>query len=160
MRTITLAFIIAAFMEPALGQGKAVKANVNDLAWMSGCWESVSRNGATVIAEQWMRPSGGAMLGMSRTVRNGKMSAYEFLRLVEDEHGINYISRPSQNKEDTAFRLTYTKPGEAVFENPAHDFPQKIIYRLNGTDLHARIEGPRNGSTAGVDFPMKRVKCE
>ena len=50
---------------------------------------------------------------------------------------------------------------EAVFENPEHDFPQRIICRL-GDDgsLNARIEGKRNGKEKEMDFLMKRVKCE
>ena len=31
--------------------------------------------------------------------------------------------------------------GGAVFENLAHDFPQRVIYRRCGEDLCARIEG-------------------
>jgi hypothetical protein len=29
---------------------------------------------------------------------------------------------------------------EAVFENPDHDFPQRITYRRSGRELHVRIE--------------------
>ena len=48
----------------------------------------------------------------------------------------------------------------AVFENPEHDFPQRIIYRRSAADsLHARIEGPRNGQVRGVDFRYGRVSC-
>jgi hypothetical protein len=48
-----------------------------------------------------------------------------------------------------------------VFENPAHDFPQRIIYRrLSPDSLVARIEGPGpNNTTRGIDFPMRRVNC-
>ncbi|MGH8854313.1 MAG: hypothetical protein ACREWI_08545 [Telluria sp.] len=43
-----------------------------------------------------------------------------------------------------------------MFENPAHDFPQRIIYRRVGdTGLHARIEGKGKG----IDFPMRRTAC-
>ena len=47
-----------------------------------------------------------------------------------------------------------------IFSNPAHDFPQWIIYRLRGSDsLVARIEGTRNGQLRGIDFPMRRTGC-
>ena len=154
------AFALASVILTSAALGQSAKPTIDELGWMAGCWESVSKNGATVIAEQWMKPLGGSMFGMSRTVKNGKLSAFEYLRIVEEDQAINYISRPSQNKEDTAFRLTTSKHGEVVFENPGHDFPQRIIYRLDQTNLHARIEGPRNGKVSGIDFPMKRVKCD
>ena len=45
---------------------------------------------------------------------------------------------------------------EVVFENPTHDFPQRIIYR-KGADrsVTARIEGVIDGKARGVDFPFK-----
>ncbi|MBC7900600.1 MAG: hypothetical protein H7070_11180, partial [Saprospiraceae bacterium] len=111
-------------------------------------------------AEQWMKPSGGTMIGMSRTIKNGKTVAFEFLRIVQDDNEISYISRPSQNKEETSFKLVKSSANEAVFENPTHDFPQRIIYRLDKTKLFARIEGTNNGKTMGIDFPMTRAKCD
>jgi hypothetical protein len=51
--------------------------------------------------------------------------------------------------------------GAITFSNPAHDFPQRIIYRRAGADsLHARIEGTRNGQPRGVDYAYVRVACQ
>ena len=51
--------------------------------------------------------------------------------------------------------------GEVVFENPGHDFPQRIIYSLKaGGNLEARIEGEAKGEARTVDFSMKRLDCE
>lgn len=137
-----------------------VKPTIQSLAFISGCWEINTPEKKRLVSEQWMSPVGDAMVGMSRTVRNEKMGAYEFLRIVEDASGINYISRPSQNKEDTAFKLVKSATNEATFENPTHDFPQRIIYKLTQPDqLWARIEGTMNGKMNGVDFPMTRAKC-
>jgi hypothetical protein len=47
-----------------------------------------------------------------------------------------------------------------VFENPQHDFPQRVIYRKRGADsLIARIEGTMNGKSRGVDFPYAKGRC-
>jgi hypothetical protein len=48
---------------------QASKPTVNDLAWLAGCWES-NVNGRE-INEQWMKPSGGVMLGMGARWRMG-----------------------------------------------------------------------------------------
>ena len=48
-----------------------------------------------------------------------------------------------------------------VFENPTHDFPQRVIYRLDDAGvLRARIEGLVAGKPRAEDFPMRRVRCE
>lgn len=100
------------------------------------------------------------MMGMSRTVKNGKTVAFEFLQIVEGEKGIFYISKPSQNSGETSFKLVKAGPAEATFENPKHDLPQRIIYRRDTTNLFASIEGTRNGKAMKIDFPMVKAKCE
>ena len=49
---------------------------------------------------------------------------------------------------------------EVIFENPEHDFPQRVIYRLQPDGLLVgRIEGISKGKPRAIDFPMKRVPC-
>jgi hypothetical protein len=101
------------------------------------------------------------MLGMSRTIVSGKTREFEFIQIRQQENGdIFYVALPSGQNE-TWFKLVKMGEKEAVFENPEHDFPQRIIYRLeNDGSLHARIEGMSKGQLKGIDFPMKRAKCE
>lgn len=153
-----MVFAFLRFADTAMAQDG--KPTIQSLAFMSGCWEISNPEKKRLVSEQWMSPVGNAMMGMSRTVRNDKMGAFEFLRIVEDETGINYISKPSQNKEETAFKLIKWSVNEVIFENPTHDFPQRIIYKLTKPDaLAARIEGTMGGKMNGIDFPMTRAKC-
>ena len=57
-------------------------------------------------------------------------------------------------------QLTSLRNGQAVFENPQHDFPTKIVYGLQADgSLLAAIEGPgRDGKPRRVEYPYKRVK--
>ena len=49
---------------------------------------------------------------------------------------------------------------KVIFENKEHDFPQRIIYRLDSDgDLLGRIEGILDGMDRAADFPMTRTKC-
>jgi hypothetical protein len=139
---------------------RAQTASVDTLSWMAGCWELSVPQRQMTIAEHWMKPSGGTLIGMSRTVRGAKTTGFEFLRIVTTEAGIDYIAKPSSNNEETAFKLVKSSATEAVFENLAHDFPQRIIYRIQTDGLFARIEGTQNGKLNGTDIPMKRAKCE
>jgi hypothetical protein len=70
-----------------------------------------------------------------------------------------YIAKPARQPEAT-FTARSVGAREVVFENLAHDFPQRIIYRLQDDgNLAARIEGNEKGQLRGVDFAMRRATC-
>lgn len=133
-------------------------ASLEDLAWLAGCWASVG--GETGSMEQWMPPAGGIMLGMSRTVRNSQTVAYEYMQIRQSGDGrIHYTAMPS-GQPAASFALLGMGESEVVFENPEHDFPQRIIYRLKpGGRLEASIEGKLNGQARTVAFPMQSMPC-
>lgn len=130
--------------------------DINRLQWLAGCWEQ--RSAARVTQEQWMAPAGGSMHGMSRTVAGASTRAWEWLRIAPHEGRLSYIALPSGQKE-TAFAATAITDTLAVFENPAHDFPQTISYRRVSADsVVARIAAVTNGRTRGMDIPMARCR--
>ena len=100
-------------------------------------------------------------MGMSRTVVNGKVREYEFMVIQKQDDGnVYYVAKPSGQPE-ASFKLINNSPTELIFENPTHDFPQRIIYKQSGKDsLMARIEGTMEGKPQGFDYPMKRVSCD
>jgi hypothetical protein len=134
----------------------APKSPIEKLGWLAGCW--ASREGDTEIAEQWMSPSGGVMLGMSRTVSKGKTVEFEFLQIREDgKGGLVFVARPSGQAE-ASFPAVKMGERQIVFESPAHDFPQRITYRSPGRDsLVARVESLKGDQ--GLDFKYHRVAC-
>ncbi len=134
------------------------RADIADLRWMAGCWSQDGRESGSV--EQWTAPAGGTMLGMSRTVSGGKTVAFEFLRITEDEDGWIWLVASPSGQETARFKLVNMSANEVIFENPDHDFPQRIIYRLDSDgNLVGRIEGEVNGTARAADFPMTRTKC-
>jgi len=133
-------------------------ASVADLAWLAGCWQPEgSESGST---EQWTAAAGGTMLGVSRTVKGGETVAYEFLQIRERAGGgLEYVAHPSGQRE-TPFALLRLEARAVVFENLEHDFPQRIVYRLEAEDrLHTHIEGEVQGEVKTILFPMRRVRC-
>jgi hypothetical protein len=46
-----------------------------------------------------------------------------------------------------------------VFENPKHDFPKKITYRLTKDSLHARVEGDSASTMRPLNYPYERAAC-
>lgn len=136
----------------------AHEAPIDRLAWLAGCWSHTGAEPGSV--EMWTLPAGGTMLGVARTIKNGKTVEWEHTMIRETEPGTwSYVAKPSRQAE-AAFPIKSISDGEVVFENPQHDFPQRIIYKRDGADgLKARIEGESKGKQKAFDYPMHRTQC-
>lgn len=93
------------------------------------------------------------MLAVSRSVNtSGKMFAFEYLRIVERDGGLVYIAQPG-GKTPTEFVLTELSPTRAVFENPRHDYPKRIVYDLSAEGgLSATIGQLKGGTPRRFEF--------
>jgi hypothetical protein len=127
---------------------------IEEFTWLTGCWTMT--RGDAVTQEQWLEPLGGTLMGISRTAKGGKTIEHEFLQIREVNGKLAYVAKPSGQAEAT-FPLKTFSLSEAIFENPAHDFPQRIIYRRTANGVTARVEGTRAGQTRGLDFVY--TKC-
>lgn len=133
----------------------AASATLADLAWLAGDWW-LERNGR-VVEEHWLPPAGGTMLGMSRTVKEGRTLEYEFMVLRADDAGVLHFHASPSGQAGAAFRLVRVEGRKFVFENPANDFPQRVIYGLQPDgSLLAAIEGERDGKVRRIEFPYRR----
>lgn len=112
-------------------------AKVDDLAWLAGQW---SREADGRWAEEsWTAPRGGVMLGHSRSGRGDDLREFEFLRIAAGADGVPaYIAQPGGGAP-VAFRLVQRDGTSATFENPAHDYPQRITYARDGDAMTATI---------------------
>ena len=129
------------------------KATIRDMAWLAGAWVGTrGTDGAISFEERWGPPLGGAMLATSRTVSREKMSAFEFLRIVERDGGLVYIAQPG-GAAPTEFVLTELGARRAVFENPRHDYPKRIAYELSADGgLGASIGFLKGGTPRRFEF--------
>lgn len=126
---VSLAILLMAQAPPSV--------RVDDLGWLSGTWEST--NGERWIEETWSAPRAGMMIGFTRHGVGDVLHEFEFSRLQAGEDGvITYFAQP-QGRPAVPFRLVRSEGAEAVFENPAHDYPQRIHYRRDGDTMMASI---------------------
>ena len=148
-------FLLFGFLVFAAGAAGAAD-DVNQLSFLAGCWQDPRGN-----EEQWMKPLGGTLFGMARTVSKGKTVFWEFHQIQTRPEGVVLIVQHAKTIKPVEFRAIRISESEVIFENPEHDFPQRILYRKQPDGgLFARIEGREKGKDRGVDFPMKRAKCE
>ena len=127
------------------------------LSWIAGCWRS---EGTVQAEEQWTKLEGRSMLGMGRTIANGKTVFHEFLQIRERADGIYYIAQLN-DQAAVSLKLVKVNASLAIFENPQQDFPQRIIYQrtIEGA-LFAAIEGIEKGQPKRIEFAMKRARCD
>ena len=152
LRLATLVLLAGGLIQSADAQDYRVDA----LGWISGCWAFA--DGDLIVEEAWLGPRGGLMMGVSRTVRRGSVVATERIEIATDSAGVVYRAWPS-GQAPAQFRATSVSETEAIFEDPTHDFPQRIAYRraADGEGIDARVE-MLDGSN-GYDFPYRRAEC-
>lgn len=142
-----------------LGAGLALAAGTATAAtarfdWLAGHWCGGSAE--RKIDEVWLPEAGGALLGMSRTVRGSGTESFEFMRLVPSGKDAGLHVQPN-GVAPTSFAITGHGDGWMILENPAHDFPNRIEYRRDGQMLRASIAGPgRDGGKLEIPFEYRR----
>jgi len=129
--------------------------DLTQLAWMAGTW--VGTQDRLEMEEHWTAPKGNLMLGLHRDVSGDRAVSFEFLRIEKTNDGIAYIAQP-QGRPPTPFRLVESSPNRVIFENKAHDFPQRIIYWAERDTLHARVEGVQNGRQQSMEWTWVKIK--
>lgn len=109
------------------------------LDWIGGHW--CLDLGDETVEEYWLPPHGAVAVGLSRTRTADATTAFEYLRIVDLDGTPAYVAQPG-GRPPTTFRMTASGARWMRFENPEHDFPQRIEYRRVGDALRAEIAGP------------------
>ncbi len=155
-----LMFAISAGCAESRKQASESQEQVNSalagLTWLVGKW--VHTSGDATSEEHWSPPRDGVMVGKNRQIVRGQMAFFEDLRIEAAADGIHYLASPQGRQPPTDFKMTESGRRRVVFENPSHDFPQRIIYRLDDNAvLHARIEGVENGRPRASEWTWERA---
>ena len=131
---------------------------LSDISWIAGDWQTAP-GGRRQIEEHWTAVAGGSMMGVSRTIEvtgaGDKTVEFEYLRIEQRADAIYYVAHPKARCPGTDFKLTRASATEAVFENPQHDFPKRIIYRKTDDGLTASIDAGEGSK--GMSFVFKKM---
>ena len=148
--------IAAALLLVAMPAGAA---DIADLEWLVGAWATEAKS-ETVrwTEERWSPPRAGTMLGTGLSGRGNKATSYEFMRIAVDEKGEIAFWGSPQGATAVRFRLESATDREAVFVNPVHDYPQRIVYRRKGRGMTATTS-LADGSNAQT-WKYRRIRDE
>lgn len=129
-------------------------------SWLEGRWENRSKDG--ILSEIWKKETDSLYKGESYFVVGQDTVFSETVDLLLQPDGnLDYIVSVvvQNNEKPVAFRRTSGTETELVFENPAHDYPTKIVYeRHPGDSLVATISGVKKGKPTSEVFRMKKVQ--
>lgn len=125
--------------------------------WLLGKWGHTSKEGT--LAENWVKVNDSVYKGESYFIIDKDTVFAEYIDLAEANGKLIYtVTVKGQNNEKPVpFTMTSTDDKTTVFENPAHDFPNKITYsKVSNDSLSATISGMQKGELAQQTFGMKR----
>lgn len=128
-------------------------------AWLIGKWQNSSIEG--ISQEIWEKKNDSTFIGVSFFVVGKDTVSSESISLEERGKNLFYIPtvKNQNGGEPIIFTLTSLNSNQLVFENPSHDFPQKVTYtQVTSDSLVATISGVVNGKERFQDFPMVRAK--
>ena len=126
---------------------------------LTGLWKMDTQRGT--LYEEWQVKNDNELTGRSYKIRNNDTMVLEHVVISLQGNAIFYtpVVHNQNNEQPVPFKLISCTNNRYVFENAAHDYPQRVIYDLASTnDLQARIEGSKNGKETGSDFLYSRVK--
>lgn len=133
-------------------------ANLEKAAWFLGEWGNKSTEGE--LTERWKKENDSLFLGESYFVVGKKDTVFaEHIKLWESNGKLTYTAKvPNQNDNEAVdFEMTSSTDNQIVFENPKHDYPNKIVYnKINNDSLVAEIFGIQKGKPASEKFAMKK----
>lgn len=134
------------------------RATLQEMAWFAGQWRGPGLGGET--EEHWSTPAAGAMMGMFRLIKDGKVVFYEFLTLVEQDGSLMLklkhfnpdLTGWEEKADSVMFPLVKVTANEICFRG--------LTFRRAGPDkmeIFLAIRNKSNGSIREEAFSLTRV---
>ncbi|MFC5270518.1 DUF6265 family protein [Adhaeribacter terreus] len=157
MKLKPISMLTFTFMLALCSWNNPQNPDIDKASWLAGTWQNKSEK----MFETWKKVSDTEFAGKSYMLRKNDTLVFETIRLIQKLEGLAYIPKVrNQNKnQPVEFLQKKVTETELVFENPKHDFPQVIAYKLiNPDSLVAEISASKNGKVRKQTFAMKRLK--
>lgn len=149
MKAFILYFSFTVFLAVSCNQHTTGK-KIQTFTWLIGAWEMKNADG--IIFESWEAANDSVMLGKSDFVKGDSIIPFETIRLIKRGKDFFYEAKAAgqNNDQPVEFQLSSFSDAGFVAENPTHDFPKRITYKLIHNDsIHAVVDG-------GPQMPEKK----
>ena len=132
---------------------------IKSASWLLGNWENKSADGN--LTENWKKVNDSTFQAQSYFIKEKDTLHFESITLQQRGENLTYTAtvKGQNNDKPVAFNLTTSAEKQIVFENPKHDYPQKISYtQITPDSLVAKISGIQQGKPSSEQFSMKKIK--
>jgi hypothetical protein len=128
---------------------------LNEAKWLLGNWENNSDEEGN-LTEKWSVKNDSTYFAETYFIKGKDTLFSEKVDLMQRNNKLYYIPTVTNQNDNNGieFTLTHSSPSELIFENPLHDYPKKITYKLiNNDSLDAQISG--NGKSEEFHFQRR-----
>lgn len=119
--------------------------------WLEGEWKTNNKSG--FVGENWVLANDTLLTGEGLVHVAGQYKVMEKISIFSSGESLYYgatVSGQNDGKQ-VLFRATHIAPGHLVFENPEHDFPTRIVYKLKEkTVLEVNLSGRHEEDTRTI----------
>jgi len=138
---------------------KKKNVTIESFGWLNGSWAMKENDGT--ITEQWKQVNDSLMEGSSDFIKGDSVFPFEKIRLFRRGGNFYYEAKAAKqnNEQPVEFTLSSFSDSGFVAENPAHDFPKRITYRLvNKDSIHAVVDGGPQQPDKKSEFYYSKTK--
>jgi hypothetical protein len=135
----------------------AEKDKIKIADWLIGNWENKNPDG--VLTENWQKVNDSTFSATSYFIKGKDTLHFEKIVLSQKGEKLTYSATVNGQNDNKAidFPSTSETANKLVFENPQHDYPQKITYTKGpNNSLTAEISGKLNGKMTTEKFIMTK----
>jgi hypothetical protein len=149
MKKLLFAIVFVVASAVVYGQPNP-KQDFRKLKWLTGNWKRTDAGPGRNGTETWSVASATCFKGLGVTLKGKDTVSLEKLSLIIKGNDIFYVADVTGNPKPVYFKMTSITGDSFVCENPEHDFPKKISYKLVGDKIEASISG--NGKSIPYNF--------
>jgi hypothetical protein len=141
-------FILVCFVSPSYAQKK-------EFGWLIGTWKLKDKN----IFETWsLADDGKSLNGVSLKMNGTESTILEETKLIFSGNSFYYIPDVAGNQDPVDFHISSFDETGFVAENPKHDFPKLIRYKLVKMDGKEFIEAAIEGDGKVIPYNFEKVR--
>ncbi len=133
----------------------AALAECEPATMLAGHWQTAANQKGAYWQEAWNRLDADNWCGLGQTFNHSNNeTGREELRLLRMNGQWFYLAKVSHNPLPVAFALTECTASRLQFDNPAHDFPKRLVYHLQQDGLRVEVS---DAAGKGFELQFKRA---